>query len=128
MPHGSGGRVAPGRFRPDPLSGGVEYARDVFRHVVSFRWRDDADPAAVEAVARELARLPGLIEEIRGYELGHDAGVSDGTYDFVLVATFDDEAGFRRYRDHPEHRRVVEEHIRPIVESIVRVQTRAEAP
>ncbi len=95
----------------------------MFRHVVSFRWRDDADPAAIEAVEQGLARLPEVIEEIRGYELGHDAGLSDDTYDFVLVATFDDEAGFRHYRDHPEHRRVVDQDIAPIIDSIVRVQT-----
>ncbi len=28
---------------------------------------------------------------------------------------FDDVAGWRAYRDHPEHRRVIDEHIQPVL-------------
>lgn len=41
----------------------------------------------------------------------------------VLIAEFDDEADFRRYTSHPQHRLVLDQLIAPILSSIVRVQT-----
>ena len=66
-------------------------------------------------VAAELRKLPGLIAELRGYDVGPDAGINQGNYDFAVVADFDDRAGYLAYRNHPAHRAVVDKHITPIV-------------
>lgn len=87
----------------------------MFRHVVMFTWTADADAAAKAAVADALAALPAAVGTIRDYRFGDDAGVNAGNCDFALVADFDDVDGYLTYRDHPAHRRVLSDHIAPIV-------------
>lgn len=95
----------------------------MLRHIVCFQWRTGTPDESVQAVVDGLLALPDVIPEIRRYDLGHDAGLSDTTHDMALIAEFDTEDDFRTYVSHPEHRRVVDERITPILESIVRVQT-----
>ncbi|MDQ1508609.1 MAG: hypothetical protein QOG50_453, partial [Actinomycetota bacterium] len=52
----------------------------MFRHVVLLRWVPDATAEQRAAVEEGLATLPGLIPEIRTYELGADAHVSEGNF------------------------------------------------
>jgi hypothetical protein len=83
----------------------------MFRHVVMFRWADGVDDAHVAAVARRLDELPGAIAEIRSYRHGTDAGINDGTYDYVIVADFDSVDDYLVYRDHPTHQAFISEMI-----------------
>ncbi len=92
------------------------------RHVVCFTWADDASPDAITAAAAALRELPGLISEVRAFSVGADLGLAEGTSDLALVADFDDAAAWQRYQDHPEHRRVVIEHVRPILATRAAVQ------
>jgi hypothetical protein len=73
------------------------------RHIALFRWRDDATPDGIARFQELLGKLPSAIPELRAYSFGPDAGISDGAFDFAVVADVDDEAGFVAYRDHPEH-------------------------
>jgi hypothetical protein len=66
-------------------------------------------------LADELGQLPGLIDAIRRYQFGPDAGINPGNCDFAVVADFDDADGYLVYRDHPAHRKVIEDYINPIV-------------
>jgi len=93
-----------------------------FRHVVMFRWADHVDDDHVERVRSGLSALPDAIEQIRGYVHGTDVGVSEGTYDYVVVADFDDVAGFETYRDHPQHVQLIEELIKGNVADRAAVQ------
>jgi len=92
------------------------------RHVVCFTWAEDAAPEAVAATERALRALPDLITEVRALSVGPDLGLAPGTSDLALVADFDDAAAWQRYQDHPEHQRVVVEHVRPILASRAAVQ------
>jgi len=94
----------------------------VFRHVVLLRWKPEATPEQRAAVATGLATLPGLIPQIRTYTIGSDARVNDGNYDLVVVADFDDVDGYLVYRDHPDHRAVIQEHITPILAERAAIQ------
>ncbi|GAA5068652.1 hypothetical protein HNP84_008418 [Thermocatellispora tengchongensis] len=94
----------------------------MFRHVVLFRWTEDATDEDKERVARELRALPETISEIRAYHVGHDAGVNQGNYEFAVVADFDDTAGYLVYRDHPAHRAVIDKYINPYVAARAAVQ------
>jgi hypothetical protein len=87
----------------------------MFRHVVLFSWTQDATEAQQLALADELRKLPAAVDSIRAYEVGPDAGVNPGNFDFAVVAEFEDADGYRAYRDHPAHRTVVEQYVNPIV-------------
>ena len=95
----------------------------MFRHVVMFRWspggrrptRRTAVAAALGAAARGHPDHPGL-------PVRSDAAVNDGNFDFVVVADFDDVAGYLAYRDHPAHQAVIAEHIAPILAERAAVQ------
>jgi Stress responsive A/B Barrel Domain len=93
-----------------------------FRHVVLFTWTSEATEEQKAAVAERLGELPGIIPEIRDYRIGADAGINDGNYDFAVAADFTDRESYLAYRDHPYHRGVVAETIRPIMADRAAVQ------
>ena len=95
----------------------------MFRHVVILRWVDTATADDRRAVRDGLEALPAVIPEIRSYRVGVDAGLApEGNSDLVVVADFDDVAGYFVYRDHPAHQGVIAERIRPILASRAAVQ------
>ena len=94
----------------------------MLRHVVMFRFVDDVDPAAIEAMSAALDELPTAIDAIRRYQHGSDLGLNDANFDYVVVADFDDEAGFVTYRDHDVHQAFIREHIVDKVATRVAVQ------
>ncbi len=94
----------------------------MFHHVVVFTWKDGTAEEQVSAAAAELAKLPEEIPAIRRYEFGPDAGLDPANASFAVVAAFEDAGGYLVYRDHPAHRKVVEDYLNPIVASRTRVQ------
>ena len=78
-----------------------------FRHVVMFKWTDDAPADQTDRTRAGLDALPPVIPEIRSYVHGEDVGESPGAWDYVVVADFDDVEGFRTYRDHPTHQQFI---------------------
>lgn len=86
-----------------------------FRHVVLFRWREDATAEQKQTLEDRLNALPGMISELRAYSIGGDAGITPGNFDFAVVADFADRDAYLTYRDHPEHRKVIDECVTPIV-------------
>ena len=96
----------------------------MLRHVALFRWADGTTAEQRQAVVQGLARLPSLIPELLDYRFGDDAGLVEGNWDFAVVADFDDVDGWRAYREHPEHRRVLSEHIARVAAERAAVQYR----
>ncbi|MGE5287785.1 MAG: Dabb family protein [Micromonosporaceae bacterium] len=94
----------------------------MLRHVVLFTWTPEATADQRRAVAEELRKLPGVIAELRHYDVGPDAGMNPANFDFAVVADFDDREGYLAYRDHPAHRAVVDKHITPILGTRATVQ------
>ena len=94
----------------------------MIRHVVMFTWTDEATQAQKERVATELSRLPAIVPSLRAYHLGNDLGLNEGNFEFAVAADFDDADGYLAYRDHPEHRAIIAEHIRPIIAQRAAVQ------
>ncbi|MEU5878332.1 Dabb family protein [Spirillospora sp. NPDC047279] len=86
-----------------------------FRHVVLFKWTAGTTTGQQEEVAARLTALTGVIPEIDTYSVGLDAGVNPGNHDFVVVADFADRDAYAVYRDHPAHRAVIDEYIKPIL-------------
>lgn len=94
----------------------------MFRHVVLFRFIPDITDAQRDAVLAGLAALPGKIPEIRGYRYGPDAGITEGNWDFAVVADFDDRAGFEVYAPHPDHRAFIADCMVPVMAERAAVQ------
>jgi len=94
----------------------------MIRHVACFTWAAEATTAQRQQVADELRALPALMHGLRAYHFGADAGLADGNYDFAVVADFDDTESYLAYRDHPAHRAIIEEVIRPITRHRASVQ------
>jgi hypothetical protein len=94
----------------------------VLRHVVLMRWKPEASDAQRQAVRDGLAQLPAAIRQIRSYQFGDDAAISEGNFEFAIVADFDDRSGFQTYAAHDAHQKLIAEHIRPILQDRAAVQ------
>ena len=94
----------------------------MIRHVALFRFKEWTTAEQVAAAAPALAGLPAQIDVLVDYKFGSDAGLTDGSWDFVVVADVADAAAFATYRDHPAHRAVVTNFMAPIIDEGARVQ------
>ena len=94
----------------------------MFRHVTMFRWVSGTTEEQVEALHQALRRLPEDIPELRGYRVGPNAGLTEGNWEFVVVAEFDDAVAWRAYLAHPAHRQVIVDHVRSMVAERASVQ------
>jgi hypothetical protein len=74
------------------------------RHAVLFRWKPDVTADHVEAAERALGELPNKVPSIRSYTFGRNLGINPGTFDYAVIAEFDDREGYLDYRDHPDHK------------------------
>jgi hypothetical protein len=89
------------------------------RHIVLLSLDERCD---VDGLVDALRALPPVIPELRRYEVGVDAGLSEGNATLAVLAEFDDAAGWAAYRDHPQHVQVVAERIRPHLAQRLAVQ------
>jgi hypothetical protein len=86
----------------------------MIRHMVMFRWTEEATQEQKHRVAAELARLPSLVPSLRAFHAGADLGLNPGNFEFAVAADFDDIDGYLAYRDDPGHRAIISQFIRPI--------------
>jgi hypothetical protein len=78
-----------------------------YRHVVLFRFKQDAPDAAVRQVEKDFAALKGKIDLIRDFEWGTNVspeGKDDG-FTHCFFATFDSKEDLEKYLVHPEHKK-----------------------
>jgi hypothetical protein len=95
----------------------------MIRHIALFKWTAETTQEQKEAAATEIAKLPSIIPSVRGFASGPDAGLgTQGNFDFAVTADFDEEAGFRAYRDDPGHREMVQRYLTPFVADRAAVQ------
>ena len=94
----------------------------MLRHVNILTWKDGAEQAAVDALVEHLSGYAAAIPEIRGLSFGPDLGLAERNADFAIIVDLDDVEAFRRYLAHPAHGRMVEEFLKPILESRHAVQ------
>lgn len=109
----------------------IPYAAEKPIHHVVIIWLKDAgNPAAREqyiAQSRRMSKLPMVKEYRVGTVLSGGREIVDTSYDVAVVATFANQQALKDYLDHPEHKKVVEEALKPLVAKAV-VYDFAEAP
>ena len=94
----------------------------MFRHVTLFRWAEATTDGHVQEIQRALEQLPAAIPELRGYRTGPDLKKADGTWDFAVVADFDNAEDWVTYLDHPAHQKVRADLILPVLGERATVQ------
>ena len=75
--------------------------------------KDDSTTEDLTAIIDGLNGLPPLVPEIVSYSVGRDLDVQEGSFDLVIVADFNDRAGFDAYNANQDHLDVITERIRP---------------
>ena len=94
----------------------------MIRHVVTFRWKPEITADDIAAIEAGLRELPAAISQIQRYTFGRDLGINDGNCEFAVVADFASTDDYVVYRDDPQHRRLIEQHIRPHLAERVSIQ------
>ena len=84
-------------------------AEKMLRHVVLFKFNDDASDKQVKQVTDAFATVPKKIDAIKDFELGTDVSVENKAAGFThcFVVTFADEKGRDVYLPHPAHKEFV---------------------
>ncbi len=82
----------------------------MLRHVVLFKFKDDASAGQVKAVEDAFRELPSKIKEIKDFEWGTNnspEGLNQGLTHCFFVS-FASEADREVYLPHPDHKAFVE--------------------
>jgi lysophospholipase L1-like esterase len=79
--------------------------KQIVRHVVLFKFKEDVTPEEVDEVTLAFAKLPSKIDAIVDFEWGTDVSVEGKEKGFThaFVVGFRDEAGRDEYLPHPAH-------------------------
>lgn len=86
------------------------------RHIVMWKVADDAQAKErALAIKHSLEALKGVINEIVDIEVGINFNDTDSASDVVLVSTFKSKEDLEIYQDHPEHKSVGANYVRPYV-------------
>ena len=75
----------------------------MIRHVALFRFDDGVTADAIDALDREMVRLPSLIPTIASFATGRNIGITSGAWDYVVVAEFASQEHYLTYAEYPEH-------------------------
>lgn len=79
--------------------------RQILRHVVLFKFKEEVTKEQIEEVTLAFAKLPSKIDAIVDFEWGTDVSVEGKAKGFThgFVVGFRDEAGRDEYLPHPAH-------------------------
>lgn len=84
----------------------IKKPAQVLRHVVLFKFKDDATPAQIREVESAFAALPSKVDAIYGLEWGTDVSVENLQQGFThcFIVSFLSEADRAKYMPHPAHK------------------------
>ncbi len=84
----------------------VKKPAQVLRHVVLFKFKDDATPAQIRKVENAFAALPSKADAIYDLEWGTDVSVENLQQGFThcFFVSFLSEADRAKYLPHPAHK------------------------
>jgi hypothetical protein len=88
-------------------------------HIVLFKFKPDATAEQRRAVVEGLQGMRETVPGIVDLSCGENFSERSQGYQIGLVVRFRDRQGLETYLPHPNHRSVVEERVRPIVESVI---------
>jgi hypothetical protein len=94
-----------------------------YHHVVVIWLKQHGDPEARQKYiegSKRLSKLPGVLN----YDIGSAAEIKrdkpslsvDDSFDVAVSATFDSKESLENYSKHPEHHKVIQEVLKPLVD------------
>ena len=88
----------------------------MIRHIVAWRMTpcEDKYQKALK-IKEELEALKGKIDVIKDIQVGINFNETDAASDIVLVSTFATKEDLSTYQDHPAHKAVGTNYVRPNV-------------
>jgi len=91
----------------------------MLEHLVLIKVKADTPVEKTERMVKELRTMGALVPSIQ--ELGCGINVSDRSQGFThgLFIRFKSQRDLDAYLSHPEHDRIVGEHLYPIVENVI---------
>ena len=91
----------------------------LLRHVVLFKFKDDADPKGIKAVEEAFAALPEKIDAIHDLEWGTNNSPEDLArgYTHCFLVTFKSEEDRAKYLPHPAHKEFVKV-LGPVIDEV----------
>ncbi len=101
------------------MSSALSAAEGAYRHVVFFKFKDDAPAEKVAAIEQAFVELSKKVETVTGFEWGTNVspeGLNDG-FTHCFLVTFKDKAGLEVYLPHPEHEKFVAQ-LKPLLDKV----------
>jgi len=89
----------------------------MLRHVVLLSFKETTSADVIAGITESLHALAPQISTVRNFSVNADLGLTDGNAQMIIMAEFDDAAGYELYRDHPAHQKVIQEQILPELSS-----------
>lgn len=69
--------------------------------------------------SEQLNKLPGIISRHVGVVVPSDRGIVDDTFDVAITVTLENKKALEAYMNHPKHKKIVEQQIKPLVNRVV---------
>ncbi len=85
--------------------------QSVYRHVVCFKFKDEATENQITAIEKAFAALPSKIKSITDYEWGTNVSpenLAQG-YTHCFIVSFKNKKGLEAYLPHKDHKAFVEQ-------------------
>ena len=94
----------------DPDSETASSKGPMLRHVVLFKFKDEATDAQVGKIVEAFGELPSKIPSIVEYQWGTDVSIEGKANGFThcFLVSFTDDAGRAEYLPHPDHKAFVD--------------------
>jgi hypothetical protein len=87
----------------------------VIRHIVLFKWSQDASDEQKQATLDSLSGLQQTVPGVVGLHVGANNS-GRGTYDFGLTCDFASQDDLRGYIEHPDHKAAMAAYISKYVQ------------
>ena len=90
---------------------GAHEKSGLYRHVVCFKFKEDAKPEQIAGFEKAFVALEGKIDTIKDLEWGTNVSPENHAqgYTHCFIVTFADKAGLEVYIPHPDHKKFVEQ-------------------
>ena len=91
----------------------------MIKHIVLLTFKLNMTEDEINAVLEQLGNLRKIIPSIKSFSFGKNCspeGLNKG-YNHAFIMEFDDIEGRDTYLNHPEHRRIAQDVIVPVLEN-----------